>query len=42
MNEITKNDRKPEGFIRKGKIGNFKEEMSVEFIEKFDQWMALN
>lgn len=42
MNKITNSDKKPEGFIRKGKVGNFKEEMSAEFIKKFDEWEAKN
>lgn len=39
MNEITKQNRKTEGFIRKGKAGGYKEEMSQEFIKKFESWM---
>ncbi|KAG5669593.1 hypothetical protein PVAND_017480 [Polypedilum vanderplanki] len=30
---------KPEEFIRKGKVENYKEEMPQEFHEKFDAWM---
>jgi hypothetical protein len=39
MNEITKKNRKPEGFIRKGKAGGYKDEMSQQMIEKFETWM---
>lgn len=40
MNEIEKTNRKTEGFIRKGKVGGFKEEMPEQFIIKFDKWMS--
>lgn len=29
---------KESGFIRKGKVGTYKEEMSKEWIEKFENW----
>lgn len=29
-------------FIRKGKVGAYKEEMSEEYIKKFDDWIEEN
>lgn len=29
-------------FCRKGKIGGYRDDMSKEDIEKFDQWIAKN
>jgi hypothetical protein len=29
----------PENFIRRGKAGGYKEEMSEEYAKRFDNWM---
>lgn len=36
---MTNADIKTDDFIRKGKIGGYKDEMSEEYIEKFNKWM---
>lgn len=40
VNEMTKQTTTTNDFIRRGKIGGFRDEMPVEYIEKFDKWMA--
>ena len=37
----TSPDPKPKSdFIRKGVVGGYKDEMSPEFIKKFDNWLS--
>jgi Sulfotransferase domain len=39
INRLTKQKTNTDDFIRRGKIGGFKDEMPQEFINKFDKWM---
>ncbi|CRL02069.1 CLUMA_CG015599, isoform A [Clunio marinus] len=39
VNEIYKKRTDTDKFIRRGKAGGYKDEMSQEYIEKFDKWM---
>lgn len=39
-NAIMKLTSKTDDFIRKGKIGGYKEEMPQDYIERFDAWIA--
>lgn len=36
------NDKTAKDFLRKGQVGSHKEEMSPEYIKKFDEWIAEN
>lgn len=40
INEMTKQTKVTDDFIRRGKIGGYKDEMTNETIEKFDKWIA--
>lgn len=40
VNEMMKQKTNTDDFIRRGKIGGFKDEMLAEWIEKFDKWLA--
>lgn len=39
INQLTKQRTNTDDFIRRGKIGGFKDEMPQKFIDKFDKWM---
>jgi hypothetical protein len=39
VNQLTKQKTNTDDFIRRGKIGGFKEEMPPELIEEFEKWM---
>ena len=40
FNQISSHDRPTDGFVRKGIVGDHKNEMSEEIIKRFDEWMA--
>lgn len=40
VNEMMKQKTNTDDFIRRGKIGGFKDEMPAEWIVKFDKWLA--
>jgi hypothetical protein len=40
FNTLFSDDRPTDTFIRKGKIGGFKDEMSEEYAARFDAWYA--
>lgn len=40
LNQITGHNEPTDTFIRKGIAGGYKDEMSTEYIKKFDEWFA--
>jgi hypothetical protein len=40
LNNLTGENRPTDTFVRKGKAGGYKDEMSEEYAEKFDAWIA--
>lgn len=40
FNQLAGHQEPTNIFIRKGKVGGHKDEMSEEYIKKFDEWMA--
>lgn len=39
---VSWNEKTNNNFLRKGKVGSHKEEMSPAMIKKFDEWIAEN
>lgn len=39
-NEMLGQNENPDNFIRRGKVGGHKEDMSEEFAKRFDEWMT--
>jgi hypothetical protein len=40
FNQLAGHNERTDIFIRKGKAGGYKDDMSEEWVKKFDDWMA--
>jgi hypothetical protein len=40
LNNMTGHSEPTDNFIRKGVVGGYRDDMSAEYIKKFDDWIA--
>lgn len=40
FNQLSGDNEPTDTFIRKGVVGGYQEEMSPEYVKKFDEWWA--